>query len=73
MVLSAIGYSIVFGKPLVFWIGISVITGLFATAVIGFLNSKGNRAVPFKWHPWLAALTLILAAAHAALALLFYL
>lgn len=72
MVVSAIGYSLVFGKPLVFWVGISVIIGLFATAIVGFLNSKGNRAIPFKWHPRLAALTLILAAVHAALALLFY-
>jgi len=72
MAVSAIGYSLVFGKPLVFWIGISVIIGLFVTAIIGFLNHKGNRAIPFKWHPRFAALTLMLAAVHATLALLAY-
>jgi len=73
MVISTIGYSIVFGKPLVFWIGIAVFTSLAATAIVGFMNHKGVRTIPFKWHPRLAALTICLGVLHAGLALLAYL
>lgn len=72
MPVSTIGYLLVLGKPLVFWIGIMVFASLIATASIGFLNHKGIRTIPFKWHPRLAAFAIALAALHGTLAILAY-
>ena len=65
MAISAIGYSIIFlGLPLVAWLGILAFIFLALTAIVGFLNFKGNHTIPFKFHPKLAALTIIIVIIH---------
>lgn len=53
------------GKPLVMYGGILTFLLLLFTATVGFLNFKGISVIPFKWHPRLAILTIIIAIIHA--------
>ncbi len=71
--LQNISYFLIFGKPLIFYLGITTLILLISTATIGYLIIKGGGKVPFKWHMWLAAITLIIAAVHGGLGILLYL
>jgi len=70
--LENISYFLIFGKPLILYLGILTLTLLVSTATVGYLNFKGRTVIPFKWHPRLAALTLSVAAVHATLGILLY-
>ena len=67
-----IGYSLVLGKPIIFWLGIIAFISLVITASIALLNKRGTRIIPFKWHPRFAFLTIAIVIVHAALALMAY-
>jgi hypothetical protein len=71
--LENISYFLIFGRPLIFYLGILSLILLVSTATVGYLNFKGRTKIPFKWHPRLAALTLILAVIHGGLGLAIYL
>ena len=71
MVMS-IATTLLFGKPLVMYGGILTFFLLLFTASVGFLNMKGIRTIPFKWHPRLAGATIIMAVLHAILGLSLY-
>jgi len=71
--LENISYFLIFGKPLIWYLGMMTLLSLISTAAIGYLNFKGKMMVPFKWHPRIAALTLILALIHGSLGLMLYL
>lgn len=60
-----IAYTLVFGKPLIMYGGILAFSLMIFTATVGFLNSRGIHAIPFKWHPWLAIATILVAVVHA--------
>lgn len=53
------------GKPLVMYVGILTFLLLLLTATVGFLNFKGINIIPFKWHPRLALITIMIASIHA--------
>ena len=63
----------VLGLPLVAYGGIVTFLLILFTAVIGYLNFKGVSTIPFKWHPRLAVLTILLALIHAFLGLSIFL
>lgn len=67
----AIGLAdqLVLGKPMVMWGGLTTLTLLLITATVGFLNNKGIRVIPFKWHPVLAGATILMAIMHGLLGL----
>lgn len=67
--ISRIALTLFLGKPLVMYGGIFTFLLLLSTATIGFLNLKGIRLIPFKWHPRLALTTIIVAIIHAILGL----
>lgn len=67
-----IAYTLIFGKPLIFYIGILTITSVFTTAILGYLNHKEVKGA-FKWHVRLAILSLILASFHGLMGILSYL
>lgn len=71
--MSSFAYQQIAGLPIVAYFGMATLTLFLATAVVGFLNFRGNTKVPFKWHPRLAATALALAAIHTVLALSAYL
>ena len=62
--LTDIAYLSFLGLPLVAWTGILTLLLILFTATIGFLNYKGNHIIPFKWHLWIAALTIGIAFIH---------
>jgi len=68
-----IAYTLILGKPVVMYMGIITYFSFIFTATIGLLNFKGyGHIIPFKWHPRLAATSLILATIHATLGLSAY-
>jgi len=67
-----IAYFLIFGKPLIFYTGILTILSFWFTASIGYLNFKGSHAISFKWHPLMAAISILLSIIHGILALSIY-
>lgn len=70
--ISNIAYYVFWGKPLVFYLGILALVLFYLTALISFLNTKGIHLIPFKWHPRIAILALVLGTLHGLLALSAY-
>lgn len=60
------------GKPLVMYGGIMTFLLLVFTATVGFLNFRGITVIPFKWHPRLALITIIVAVIHGLFGLSIY-
>ena len=72
MVLNKISYLPIFGKPLIMYAGIIVLLSFLFTALIAIMNKKGNGKIPFKWHPIMAKISIVLAIIHGALGVLSY-
>lgn len=63
---SQIAYTLIFGKPVIMYLGIITYLSLLFTAFISVSNIKyGIHIIPFKWHPRMAAVTIMLATIHA--------
>lgn len=52
------------------YLGILTLTSFLFTALIGFLNYRGIRTIPFKWHLRMAAISIALAITHGVLGIL---
>jgi hypothetical protein len=70
--LQEITYYLIFGKPLILYLGIITICSFLATAAIPLLRQNGIIRVPFAWHPRLAGLSLALGLVHGTLGVLAY-
>lgn len=70
--LNNISYYMIFGKPLMMYLGITVLSSFLFTATIGFLNYHGIKKIPFSWHPKMAAISITLAIIHGTLGVLAY-
>ncbi|MGB9978464.1 hypothetical protein [Methanobacterium sp.] len=66
--LSDITYFPIYGKPLVFYLGITTLSLFIITALIGLMIFRGAR-IPFKFHPTMAATALTFAVIHGILAI----
>ena len=66
-------YYLIFGLPIILYLGIVVILMLFFTSIIAFLRRKGKTKIPVQWHYRLAYITIILGLIHGLLGLLAYL
>lgn len=66
---QSIALTLFLGKPLVMYGGLFTLLLLLFTATVGFLNFRGIRVIPFKWHPRLALLLIIVALMHGLLGL----
>ncbi len=71
--LENVSYYQIFGKPLIMYSGILTLLSFLFTASIAIMNKKGINKIPFKWHPRMAVISIILAIAHGALGILAYL
>lgn len=69
---EAVTYTLIFGKPLILYLGILTLLSFLATATVGILNMKGITTIPFVWHPRLAVFSICLALIHGALGVLAY-
>ena len=67
-----ISYAIVFGFPVMFYLGILTLISFSVTGAIGYMNYHRIHTIPFKWHPRMAALSFILAGIHAFLGIALY-
>lgn len=67
--INHLAYILIWGKPLIMYLGIITFVLLLFTATVGALNFKGIRIIPFKWHPVLAATTITIAFVHGLLGL----
>jgi hypothetical protein len=70
--LRNITYFLIFGKPLIMYLGIITLLSFLFTALIGLLNFKGVHNIPFKWHPRMVVVSITLAIIHGALGILLY-
>jgi hypothetical protein len=69
---ESVTYALIFGKPLIMYLGILTLFSFLVTASVGLMNMKGITIVPFKWHPRLAVFSICLALIHGALGVLAY-
>jgi hypothetical protein len=67
-----IALTLFLGKPLVMYGGVFTFLLLIFTATVGALNFKGIRIIPFKWHPFLAVITILVAIVHGLFGLSIY-
>ncbi len=67
-----VSYYLIFGKPLIMYVGMLVLLSFSFTALIGFLNYNGNHKIPFRFHPIMAAVSITLALIHGILGILLY-
>jgi hypothetical protein len=70
--LEYISHYLIFGKPLIMYLGILTLTSFLITALIGYTTLHGKPIVPFKWHPRMAAFSIALAIIHGILGILQY-
>jgi hypothetical protein len=70
--LHTLAFTMFLGKPMIMYGGLLTLALLLFTATVGFLNFKGITVIPFKWHPVLAATTIIIALFHGLLGLSIY-
>ena len=59
-----IALTLIFGKPTVMYGGLLTFLMILFTATVGLLNFKGITVIPFKWHPRLAIITIVIAIIH---------
>lgn len=67
-----ITYFLIFGKPLIMYVGILTLFSFLFTATIAILNKKGIQKIPFAWHPRMAIISITLAVIHGLLGILAY-
>jgi len=70
--LKDIAYSLVLGKPLVLWLGLATAVVAAAAVTVVLLNNYTQVRVPIVWHNRLAAVAVVLALIHIALAISAY-
>ncbi len=70
--LRNISYYLIFGKPLIMYLGILTFLSFLLTATIAILNKKGIHKIPFKWHPIMGIFSITLAIIHGLLGILAY-
>lgn len=70
--LEEITYFLIFGKPLIWYLGIFTLLSILVTASIPLLNRKKKLRIPFKWHTRIAIFSIILALIHGTLGILAY-
>ncbi len=70
--LQDITYYMIFGKPLIMYLGILVLAGFLATAAIGAMLFKGSTKVTMDQHRIIAGAAIALALVHAILGVLLY-
>jgi hypothetical protein len=61
------------GLPLVFYGGVLTLILILLTARLGYRHFKGISKTPFKWHPTLAVITILVAIIHGVLGLSIFL
>ncbi|MFH0861682.1 MAG: hypothetical protein V1875_01510 [Candidatus Altiarchaeota archaeon] len=64
MKVGVLAYTDFVGLPVMVWGGIITLSLMLLTFAIGFLNKRGIRVIPFKYHGTAAYITLVAAILH---------
>lgn len=72
MVFNEITYYLIFGKPLIMYLGLATLACFLVTAIIGHEIIKGTGRIPFEWHRRMAITSISLAIVHGILGVLAY-
>jgi len=70
--LNEISHYLIFGKPLIMYMGILTLSSFIFTASIGFLNLRGHNVIPLQYHFMMAKISLTLAIIHGTFGILAY-
>lgn len=70
--LTNISYYLIFGRPLIMYLGILTLSSFLITAYIGFMNLRGKTRIPLRWHFRMAGVSLVLAIIHGILGMVAY-
>lgn len=70
--LREIAYYPLGAFPVLFYLGILSYAGLLATSLVMVLTRRKIVRIPFKYHHWLAYVTVLLATFHGLLAIAAY-
>jgi hypothetical protein len=70
--LQQVSYYLIFGRPLILYLGIITVCMLLVTASIPVLSRRGLVKIPFGWHVRLAVLTICIALVHGMLGIALY-
>lgn len=70
--LNNVTYYLIFGKPLIMYLGILTLLSFLFTASIAITNKRGINIIPFKWHPRMAIFSISIAMIHGILGILAY-
>lgn len=70
--LTNISYYLIFGRPLIMYLGILTLSSFLFTAYIGFMNLRGKTKIPLRWHFRMAGISLTLAIIHGILGIAAY-
>lgn len=71
--LRNIAYYLIFGKPVIMYLGILTLSSFIFTAYIGAMAPRGKTKIPFQWHPRMAKISITLAILHGILGVSAYL
>ncbi len=70
--LENITYALIFGIPLIVYLGIITLLSFLITAGLALSIRSGKLKIPFYWHPRMGILSLLLGVIHGFLALMAY-
>jgi len=59
-----VSYYLIFGKPLILYLGIITVCMFLVTASIPVLSRRGVVKIPFIWHARMAVLSICIALIH---------
>ena len=70
--LEDVTYYLIFGKPLIMYLGLMTLLSFSFTASIAIMNKRDIKIIPFRYHPKMAIFSLTLAIIHGTLGVLAY-
>jgi hypothetical protein len=70
--LQDISYYLIFGRPLILYLGIITFCSFMVTASIPLLRRYGMAKIPFPWHMRMAGFSIALGLLHGALGIAAY-
>lgn len=70
--LNNVSYFLIFGKPLMMYLGITTLACFLAAASVPIINKKTKFAIAFIWHIRIAKIAIALAILHGLLGVLSY-
>ncbi|MFA6363841.1 hypothetical protein [Methanoregula sp.] len=70
--LQEISFYLIFGKPLIMYLGLLTLAVFLFTALIAIMNRRGIHTIPFVWHPRFAVFSIACAVVHGMLGVLMF-